>query len=84
MSPDTLTTVQQLLAKALGAPAQEFRSDRALSEIGIDSLGVMDVMFQLEDVYSIRIPEEKVPLETVGDVVQLIDRLRREAPGKPG
>ena len=84
MSQDTLTAIQKLLAKATDGTADEFPPDRALNEIGIDSLSVIDVLFQLEDLYKIRIPSEGSGLQTVDDIVQLIDRLKAEPVGKSG
>ena len=46
-----------------------------LEALGIDSLGLADLLFNVEDEFHITLPPEPVELLTLGDVVQFIDHL---------
>jgi acyl carrier protein len=53
-----------------------------LEDLGIDSLGTAELLFNIEDEFRITLPPEAVTLATVGDVVAYIDNLvvqQREA-----
>ena len=46
-----------------------------LESLGIDSLGVAELLFSIEDEYRVTLPPEPVDLNTVGEVVHYIDAL---------
>jgi acyl carrier protein len=48
-----------------------------LEGLGIDSLGTVELMWTLEDEFSIKLPPDPGELSTVGDVVRLLDELMR-------
>jgi len=74
----TLATVQKLIAEELDLPVDDLDPARPLEELGIDSLSVIEVMFKLEDSFDIEMPDERVPIRTVQDIADLVDRLLRE------
>jgi len=44
-------------------------------DLGIDSLGVMEIVAEVEDKYSLSFPDDELPrIRTVGDVVNAISR----------
>ena len=49
--------------------------DTPLDTLGIDSLGVAELLFNVEDAFKISLPAEPVQLPTIGDVVRYIDAL---------
>lgn len=55
-------------------------SSSLVGDLGIDSLGVMEVVADLEDKFKLQIPDDALrEVETVGDVAKAITvRLRRE------
>ena len=67
-----------------------------LEDLGIYSLGLAELLFNVEDELRITLPPEAVDLETVGDVVRYLDeliakplagecgRVRRRGPQFPG
>ena len=69
--------------------------DAPLEALGIDSLGIAELLFNVEDEFGIVLPPEAVQLPTMGDVVRYIDALilaqkgavdsarPRETPEKP-
>lgn len=71
----TLETVQQLIASELDIDAKGLDPQRPLEELGVDSLSVIEVMFKLEDRFDLKMPDERVPIRTVQDIADLVDRL---------
>ncbi|MDB5891198.1 MAG: phosphopantetheine-binding protein [Polaromonas sp.] len=64
-----------ILAKDYKLDPVLIRTDTPLESLGIDSLGVADLLFNVEDEFRITLPPEPVNLLTVGDVAQYIDSL---------
>jgi acyl carrier protein len=50
--------------------------DASLEGLGIDSLGIAELLFNIEDEFGITLPSKPAELSTVGDVVLYIDGLR--------
>jgi acyl carrier protein len=48
-------------------------SEASLETLGIDSLAIAELLFNVEDKYNIKVSPEPVPLSTLGDVVRFID-----------
>ena len=71
----TLAVIQQLLAAAAEVPVERLDPNRPLQELDIDSLTVLEVIFDIEDKFEIKMPEERVPIRTVRDIADLVDRL---------
>jgi acyl carrier protein len=71
----TVSLVQQLIAASAEMPLENLDPDRALEELNVDSLTVLEVMFDIEEKFAIKMPEERVPIRTVRDIANLVDRL---------
>ncbi|MDB5870343.1 MAG: phosphopantetheine-binding protein [Polaromonas sp.] len=69
---DRLCTI---LAKDYKLEAGQLTPDAPLEALGIDSLGMADLLFNLEDDFGISLPPEPVQLLTIGDVAGYIDQL---------
>ena len=54
------------------------RPDAPLEGLGIDSLGVAELLFSVEDAFGITLPPQAVTLLTIGDVARYIDALVAE------
>lgn len=46
-----------------------------LESLGIDSLGLVDVMWNVEDEFRIKVPLRMPDMNTVADLVAFVDRL---------
>jgi acyl carrier protein len=79
----TLTVVRELIAESAEVPLEKLEPDRPLQELDVDSLTVLEVMFDLEEKFKIKMPEERVPVRTVQDIADLVDRLVAEQSRKP-
>jgi acyl carrier protein len=72
----TLEILQDLLMKEYRLTREQLAPDALLATVGVDSLGLIELMFQIEDRFGISLPEEKPPLMvTVSDLVAYIDQI---------
>jgi len=69
-------------ADALGTRPGVFSADTQFSDLGFDSLDVVEMVMELEEEFDVRIPDDVAEgLETFGDVVRYIQDQRRETEG---
>jgi acyl carrier protein len=80
----TLTAVQRIIVSETSLRVEELDSARSLEGIGVDSLAVIEVMFRLEEEFKIMMPDERVPIQTIQDIANLVDRLLAERDAKRG
>lgn len=74
----TLERLQELLARDYGISREAIAPETELQSFGVDSLGMMELLFEIEKAFGIVIPNEHVELRTVGQVVDYINKLAAE------
>ena len=81
----TLERLQAILARDYPLERSALTPAARLEHLGVDSLGVLDLMFTIEDEFHVTVPPDRVPLETLGDLVAYIDALvaGRQDAGQP-
>lgn len=67
--------ISEWLVEKLDVKEELIKPDATLSDLGIDSLSVVELVFDLEDEYGIEIPEEEVDFETLGAAAEMVDKL---------
>lgn len=77
----TLERLQTLLLDRYPLQRDDVTTQARLEDLEIDSLGTMELFFDIEDAFQIKVPNDQVRLQTVGDVVDYIDRLTAEQHG---
>lgn len=65
----------QLLIDEYKLPTEKLVPEARLDELGIDSLGVMELVFKIEDDFAIQFPTDQVALATFGDLVHYVQSL---------
>lgn len=70
----TFEKTQQFLAHRFTLDESEITPERTLQSLGIDSLATMELVFELEDEFGITVPDGPQAIETLRDLVALIDR----------
>jgi acyl carrier protein len=70
----TYQKTQQFLARRFALAETEITPERSLQSLGIDSLAALELLFDLEDEFGITVPQEQQSIETLGDLVSLIDQ----------
>lgn len=75
----TLQFVQAILKDNFNLAPEVLQPEAKLEELAIDSLAVIEVMFEVEEQFKITVPSEPVALQaqmtTIGDLVAYVDKL---------
>ncbi|HMK60704.1 MAG TPA: phosphopantetheine-binding protein [Dissulfurispiraceae bacterium] len=74
----TLERIEKLFVDKLELNRDLLTPQSMLESFGIDSLDKIEFLFALEDEFKIKIPERDVKIDTVQDVVDMVDRLVAE------
>ncbi len=78
MSADLLERVRSVIARYLQIPVEGVRADTKLEDLGLDSLGSLELIFELEEVFQVVVPNERVSdFATVRQVCEGIEGLQR-------
>jgi acyl carrier protein len=81
MSDAVAEKVIATLASVKRIPAEKITLETNLQELGIDSLDVFTLLFELENAFKISIPDDDVrSIRTVNDIVEGIRKLIAAAP----
>jgi len=78
---DTLLSIKELAAKQFGGDANAIDIDAPVDQLGIDSLGFLEFLFELEDKLGISIPQESVAnVKTLRELAEVVDQLATSKP----
>ncbi|HTU32828.1 MAG TPA: acyl carrier protein [Candidatus Acidoferrum sp.] len=81
MADEVAEKVIATLASVKRIPADKITLDTNLQELGIDSLDVFSLLFELENAFKISIPDDDVrSIRTVNDIVVGVKKLMAAAP----
>jgi len=80
---NTHNRLTAILARQYDLPADRLLPEARLTDLGIDSLGVMELLFEIEDEFRIQVPTDQTELTTIGDVTRYIDALVAEQAPSP-
>ena len=81
MSDPVAEKVIATLASVKRIPAEKISLETNLQEMGIDSLDVFSLLFELENAFKISIPDDDVrSIKTVNDIFEGIKKLLAAAP----
>lgn len=70
---DTLEQVREYISKKVGTPAEKIVPEATLESIGVDSLMLLDLMFDFEDQLKIKLPNDLPRPETVAQLIEVFD-----------
>jgi len=76
---ETLELLQEFIQRRVGNLTEPVTLESNLEAIGVDSLMLLDLMFDLEDKYSVRMPDDLPRPETVGDLIAIFEKLKPNA-----
>jgi acyl carrier protein len=76
---DTLELLKEFVKARVDNPPENITPDSKLVDIGIDSLNLIELLFEAEDKFGVRFPNDSAQPETVG---QLLDMLETARAGK--
>lgn len=71
-------TIKKIIAKQLSRSPDEITDDSELASLGIESLDLLELVYEIETQFSIRVPYSandpgELRLSTVGDVVRAVE-----------
>lgn len=75
---ESLDLIREFLQDRLGLAPEMATAETRLADIGVDSLMLLELMFEFEDRCGITLSKDLKSPKTVGEMVTLMDRLRSE------
>ena len=74
----TLQTIQRMMAEQFELKEEDLTPDAQLEALGLDSLSVIEFMFNLEDEFHLKLPDERVEIKTIQDIASIVERMVAE------
>ena len=74
----TLQTIQRMMVEQFELKEADLVPDAQLEALGLDSLSVIEFMFNLEDEFHIKLPDERVEIKTIQDIASIVERMVAE------
>lgn len=71
----SLPTIQRMMVEQFDLKLENLTPEATLESLGLDSLSVIEFMFNLEDEFKIKLPDERVEIKTLQDVTNLVDKI---------
>ena len=74
----TLDTVREILAKKYFLPIESIQPEATLESLKLDSLDLVETLFEVEDEFHIRVPQDgsvDLKIATIQDIVDVVNRL---------
>jgi acyl carrier protein len=68
----TLERIKSLAASRLNLEVSTLTPETRLDSLGVDSLGLLEFLFELEDEFHVKFPQERDALQTVGDLMHVV------------
>ena len=75
MSNAVLEEMRTLLHARLGIDKDKVTLDASLEDLGIDSLMQIELLFDFEDKYKVKIPDLTVRPTTIGELIAVVEPL---------
>ena len=79
----TIETLQTILQKENGIEPERVTPDATLESLGLDSLDLIELLFEIEETFDIRMPQDggsALKMTKVQDVIEAIDQIRAAGP----
>lgn len=73
---NNLELIRDYLERRLDTPPENLTLASRFDEIGIDSMSLLELMFELEDKYDISLPDDVPTPETVAELVELVQKYK--------
>ncbi len=64
-----------VLSEKYDVAPETISPEATLTELGLDSLTVVELLFDVEDEFGIEVPEERATFETLAEAAALVDEL---------
>jgi acyl carrier protein len=74
----TLERLKKLFINKFDFNVEELKPETTLEYLGLDSLDKIEFMFDIENEFGIKIPDEQFKITTIQDMVDAVDRFLSE------
>ena len=81
---EILERLRSIAPDRVGVDPELLRPAAALSEIGIDSYLLIELVFVAEEEFGVKIPTEGFEVKTVADVIAIIEQQLQRTPSPAG
>ena len=65
----------QVLSEKYDVPREAISPEATLTELGLDSLTIVELLFDVEDEFGIEVPEERATFQTLAEAAALVEEL---------
>ncbi len=65
----------EVLSEKYDVPREAISPEATLTELGLDSLTIVELLFDVEDEFGIEVPEERATFQTLAEAAALVDEL---------
>lgn len=72
---NSIELIRNFLHARLGIEAEKIVPESLLANLGVDSLMMLELIFEFEDKFGIALPQDLKSPKTVGEMVTLMDGL---------
>ena len=72
---NSIELIRNFLHARLGIEAEKIVPESLLANLGVDSLMMLELIFEFEDAFGIALPRDLKSPKTVGEMVALMDGL---------
>lgn len=72
---DSIGLIREFLKDRLGVAPEKVLPEAPLADLGVDSLMMLELMFEFEDRFGIKLSSDLKTPQTVGEMVALMDGL---------
>lgn len=72
----TLKELQDLIQEKYGLDASQVDAHASLRASGVDSLALVEFIFDLEDRMGVTVPDDNPNMDTLAELAEAIDRVR--------
>ncbi len=74
MAEETLAKLKEIIAEKVDVDADEVSPEKTFDDLGADSLDLYEMVYEVENVFGVTIPEEKTgEMTSVQDVINFIE-----------
>ena len=76
---DTLSIIRDFLKDRLGLEHEKITPDATLESLGIDSLMLLELLFECEEKLNVKLSSDIATPKTVGELVAIVEQLQQPA-----
>lgn len=76
---ENLAMIKEFLDRHVKTPPENLTPETRFDSIGLDSMAMLELMFEIEDKYGVRLPDNVSAPENIGQLIKLIEQYKPAA-----